>query len=99
EGIRQATLLLLSPTPGERLMRPDYGSRLHRLANAPNDDTTAVLAIHHVRQALRWWEPRVEALDVAAQADPDRPRRLKIQLRSLVRTSRRTEVLAYPVDL
>ena len=54
EAIRQAIMLLLvSTVPGERLMRPDYGSHLHRLLFAPNDQTTAGLAIHYVRQALR----------------------------------------------
>lgn len=53
ETVRQALFLLLSTTPGERLMRPGYGSRLHRLVFAPNDDTTAGLAIHYVRAPSR----------------------------------------------
>ena len=48
ESIRQAIILLLGTTPGERLMRPDYGSHLHRLLFAANDQTTAGLAIHYV---------------------------------------------------
>ena len=42
-------------------MRPGYGCHLFRLAFAPNDDTTAGLAIHYVRQALERWEPRIES--------------------------------------
>ena len=56
-AVRQALFLLLSTTPGERLMRPGYGSRLHRLVFAPNDDTTAGLAIHYVRQAIAAGSP------------------------------------------
>jgi hypothetical protein len=99
ESIRQAILLLLSTTPGERVMRPAYGSRLHRLVFAPNDDTTAGLAIHYVRQALQRWEPRVDVLDVDARADPDRAWRLNIQLRYRVRASLSTGVVAYSIDL
>ena len=99
ESIRQAIYLLLSTTPGERVMRPAYGSRLHRLMFAPNDDTTAGLAIHYVRQALRRWEPRVEVLDVDAQPDPDGSWRLNIQLHYRVRASLNTGVVAYSVDL
>lgn len=99
ESIRQAIMLLLSTTPGERLMRPAYGSRLHRLLFAPNNDTTAGLAIHYVRQALHRWEPRVDVLDVDAQADPDEPWRLNIQLRYRVRASLSTGVVAYSIDL
>ena len=52
EAVRQAVLLLLSTRPGERVMRPDYGCDLHRVLFAPNDDTTAGLAIHYVRAAV-----------------------------------------------
>ncbi len=65
-SIRQAILLLLSTRPGERVMRPTYGCDLHRLAFMPNDETTAGLAIHHVRRALLRWEPRIEVLAVDA---------------------------------
>ncbi len=40
-AVRQAILLLLTTRPGERVMRPTYGSHLHRLIFAPNDPTTA----------------------------------------------------------
>ena len=99
ESIRQAIILLLSTTPGERLMRPRYGSHLHRLVFAPNDDTTAGLAIHYVRQAIQRFEPRVEILDVDAGPDPLRPERLTIELRYRVRASLATGSLRYPVDL
>lgn len=99
ESIRQAILMLLSTTPGERVMRPAYGSRLHRLLFMPNDDTTAGLAIHYVRQALLRWEPRVEVLDVDAQADPDASWRLNILLRYRVRASLGIGTIAYSIDL
>jgi hypothetical protein len=53
-------------------MRPKYGCNLHRLIFAPNDDTTAGLAIHYVREALTMWEPRIEVLELDATRDsPD----------------------------
>ena len=76
-SIRQSLLLLLSTSPGERVMRPDYGCSLRRLVFAPNDDTTAGLAIHYVRQAVERWEPRVEILasmPVATRSIPERLR-------------------------
>ena len=50
-SVRQALLLLLSTRPGERIMRPNYGCNLHRLVFAPNDQTTAGLAIHYGAEA------------------------------------------------
>lgn len=99
ESIRQAILLLLTTTPGERLMRPQYGSHLHRLLFAPNDQTTAGLAIHYVRQAVERWEPRVQVVEVDAAAAPDEPSRLDIRLRYRVRASLATAELVYPLDL
>jgi phage baseplate assembly protein W len=98
-SIRQAILLLLSTTPGERVMRPDYGSRLHRLIFSPNDDTTAGLAIHYVRQALQRWEPRIDVLDVDAGPDPDDSWRLTVELRYRVRASLGTGTVTHSVNL
>ena len=77
-AIRQSVLMLLATIPGERVMRPDYGCDLHRLIFSPADDTTAGLAIHHVRQALERWEPRIELLDVDARLVADDPTRLDL---------------------
>lgn len=66
DAIRQSLMLLISTSPGERVMRPEYGCDLSRLVFSPNDDTTAGLAIHFVRQAVERWEPRVEVLSVDA---------------------------------
>lgn len=99
DAVRQAIVLLLSTRPGERVMRPRYGSLLHRLVFAPNDATTAGLAIHYVRQALEAWEPRVEVLDVDAGADPTDPERLVVELRYRVRASQAVATLSVPVAL
>jgi phage baseplate assembly protein W len=99
QAVRQALLLLLSTTPGERVMRPGYGSRLHRLVFAPNDATTAGLAIHYVKEAIRRWEPRVEVLDVDAGPDPDDPWKLLIQLDYRVKASLNPGALTLSVDL
>ncbi len=99
DSVRQAILLLLSTVPGERVMRPDYGCLLHRLVFAPNDDTTAGLAIHYVRQALDRWEPRIEILRLDAGRDPEAAERLNIFLQYRVRTTRRVATLALGFNL
>jgi phage baseplate assembly protein W len=98
-SVRQAILLLLVTRPGERVMRPQYGSLLHRLVFAPDDATTAGLAIHYVRQALARWELRIEVLDVDAGAEPDAPEQLVITLRYRVRASQQEATLTIPVEL
>jgi uncharacterized protein len=68
DAIRQSIMLLLTTLPGERVMRPDFGCPLHRLLFAPNDATTAGLAIHYVRQAVVRFEPRVDIVSLDAGA-------------------------------
>jgi len=99
QAVRQALLLLLSTTPGERVMRPGYGSRLHRLIFAPNDATTAGLAIHYVKEAIRRFEPRVEVVDVDAGADPDDAWKLLIRLDYRVKASLAPGTVSLSVDL
>jgi uncharacterized protein len=99
DSVRQAILLLISTRPGERVMRPTYGCHLFRLAFAPNDDTTAGLAIHYVRQALQTWEPRIEVLRLDAHAHPDHTSRLDIHLQYRLRLSARPEHLSLGLEL
>jgi phage baseplate assembly protein W len=99
DAVRQAILLLLSTTPGERVMRPDYGSLLRQLIFSPNDDTTAGLAIHYVRSAVERWERRVDILAVDAERDPDATEQLNVRLVYRVRATRQVVSQVVPVNL
>ena len=98
-SVRQALLLLIATAPGERVMRPEYGCHLNRLVFAPNDDTTAGLAIHYVRRAVQRWEPRVDIVDLDAERSVEEPNRLDIVLHYRVRASQRAYELRVPLDL
>lgn len=98
--IRQSLMILLGTVPGERVMRPDYGCPLDRLVFAPNDATTAGLAIHYVRQALRRWEPRVEILRLDAGPPPQGPAEtLRIWLDYRIRQTLERGSLSFTLDL
>jgi phage baseplate assembly protein W len=99
ESVRQSILLLLSHTRGERVMRPEYGCDLHKLVFAPNDDTTAGLAIHYTRQALERWEPRIDIIRLDAGSNADDPTRLDIMLEYRVRATQLNEQLTYSINL
>jgi phage baseplate assembly protein W len=98
-AVRQGILLLLSTRPGERVMRPKYGCNLHRLLFSPNDDTTAGLAIHYVRDALRRWEPRITILSVDAGQNPNVQGMMDITLHYRLRSSQGTESLILSLNL
>jgi uncharacterized protein len=99
EAIRQAILMLLATSPGERVMRPDYGCLLRRVIFSPNDDTTAGLAIHYVRTALERWEPRIEILRLDASADPGGRGRLEVVLEYRIRATQAVQLLNIPIEL
>ena len=98
-GVRQALLLLLLTRPGERVLRPTYGCELHKLLFWPNDDTTAGLAIHYVRQAIERWEPRVDRVRVDAQRNSELDSRLDILLEYRVRSTGDEDRLSVQLDL
>ena len=99
DSVRQAIFLLLSTSPGERVMRPAYGCDLRKLLFSPNDDTTAGLAIHYVRQALDRWEPRIEVLRLDAGRNEADPSCLTIELEYRVRATRQADRLSLSVNL
>ena len=98
-AVRQSILLLLSTTPGERVMRPDYGCDLQQLVFSPNDATTHGLAIYYVRRALARWEPRIEILQLDASASQADPGRMDILLEYRVRKTAGRENLMVSVSL
>lgn len=57
--IRQAIRIILGTAPGERVMRPDFGCRIHELIFWPANQETADIAERYVREALLRWEPRI----------------------------------------
>jgi uncharacterized protein len=99
EGIRQSIWTILGTSPGERLMRPDFGCGIHDMVFGVNNAATANAVAGAVRQALAVWEPRIDVLDVYAAADPSRPNLLVIEVNYQVRSTNSRFNLVYPFYL
>ena len=99
ESIRQAIRIILFTAKGERVMRPDFGCGIHELVFAPNDATTRGMAEHHVTEALRRWEPRIEVLRVTATAAAAHDEVLRISIDYRVRATDSRFNLVYPFYL
>lgn len=95
EDVRQAILIILQTEPGERVMRPEFGTGLRGLVFEPINTTTIALARHRVEQALLRWEPRIDQVEVAITADPPRGR-LDITVHYRVRRTNTFYNLVYP---
>jgi hypothetical protein len=97
DGIRQSIRSILGTSPGERVMRPDFGCGLHDLVFGVNHAGTANAVALEVRTALARWEPRIDVLDVFARPDGEGPDTLLIEINYLVRSTNSRFNLVYPL--
>ena len=72
-SVRQMIEVILRTTPGEQLMRPQFGAGLERLIQEPNNVTTRSRLREAVAAGLRQNERRiiVDQVDVSEDNDPN----------------------------
>ena len=99
DAVRQSVWLILATAPGERVMRPDFGCRIHDLLFATASASTIGLATEAVRDALVRWEPRIELLGVDVAPDRAEPALLRVRVDYRVRTTNNRFNLVYPFYL
>ncbi len=97
--IEQAIRIILMTAPGERVMRPEFGCRIHELVFAPHDPATEGLAILYVEEALERWEPRIELREVNVETDANRDGVLLITIRYRIRDTHNERSLVFPFYL
>ncbi len=96
DKIAQSIYVILSTPLGQRVMRPTFGSRLHELVFAPANPETLGLAELYVKEALEFWEPRVELTQINAAVDPTNPHVLLIHVQYRVKATHDERSLVYP---
>lgn len=97
--IEQAIKIILMTAPGERVMRPEFGCRIHELIFAPHDASTEGLVIHYVEQALERWEPRVDVQEVTISTDPGRDGALLVEIKYRIKDTHDERSIIYPFYL
>ncbi len=95
----QAIYIILSTSPGQRVMRPTFGCRLHELVFLPNNSYTAAQARRYVEEALGMWEPRVNVVEVDVKPDPNQDACLLITIQYEVKATHDRRSLVYPFYL
>ncbi|CAL9316582.1 GPW/gp25 family protein [Streptomyces sp. NPDC095602] len=96
ESIEHCLRALLLTGTGERVMRPDLGTRAHELVFAPGSAQNLRDLEHSVAEAVRAHEPRVELDEVRAEADPDDPTRITVSVVYRIRRSNTKANLVFP---
>jgi phage baseplate assembly protein W len=96
QRIEESIYLILSTARGERVMLPDFGCGIHELVFAPNNASTPTRVVQAVRKALTTYEPRIDVLDLEADAAPAEPNLLLIRINYRIRANNAVGNLVYP---
>jgi phage baseplate assembly protein W len=97
--IREAIRIILGTTPGERVMRPEFGCGIHELAFEIVNATTLANAESSVREALDRWEYRIDLLSVSASTEEIDQGRLLVHIDYRIRSTNAEANLVYPFYL
>ena len=99
EKVQQSVLVILGTAHGERVMRPEFGSRLREIAFEPINSGTKGRVVQYVTEAILTWEPRVELQRVDVSQDPAVAGKLLVDIEYRVRATNSMFNLVYPFYL
>ena len=99
EKVRQSIWIILGTAKGERVMRPDFGCGIYDLVFSAVTPDTAGRVSEAVRQALLFFEPRINVLDVRVRAEGEGGEVLLIVVDYQVRATNNVFNLVYPFYL
>ncbi len=95
--VRELLEMVLFTAPGERVMRPSFGTGVHQLVFAPASDEMATATQHLVRSALQQWlSDWIEVQDVLVKADDNR---LTVTVAYLLRATREQQRTSFAREL
>lgn len=99
DSIQQAIRIILGTSPGERVMRPEFGCGIAELVFETNTAQLHGRVQVQVRDALMRWEPRIDVLDVRVEAPPEQKSVLLVRIDYRVRSNNAFFNLVYPFFL
>jgi phage baseplate assembly protein W len=94
--IVQSIRIILETAPGERVMRPEFGCRIHELIFAPFNAATEGLIIYYVEEALARWEPRITVRGVDVSPDPSQDGAVLVEIRYEIKDTHDERSIVYP---
>ena len=99
KSVEESIRIILSTTPGERIMRPDFGCAINEMVFSPNSPRTVTQAVHYVEQAIIRWEPRVILKKVTGEFDQMNPVCVNIHIDYEIRSVNTFFNMVYPFYL
>jgi phage baseplate assembly protein W len=99
QNVEQSLKILLLTNLGQRVMRPDFGSKAPALVFAPGSVQYFGVLETTVREAVRDWEPRIDLEEVRVEPDLDDESRITVHIGYLVRKTNTRSNLVFPFYL
>lgn len=99
KSVEESIRIILGTTPGERVMRPDFGCKINDIVFAPDSSKTVSLAEHYIEEALVKWEPRIILKSVSGLQDEDNPGLINIHIDYEIRSVNTFFNMVYPFYL
>ena len=96
EKIRQAILIIIGTAKGERVMRPDFGCDIHERIFNVIDAGTLTLIRADVEEALIYWEPRIEVIEITPSTQGLSSGRIDIEVDYRILFTNTAHNLVYP---
>lgn len=96
ENIEQSLKILLLTNQRERVMRAAFGTTAREQLFAPGSERALRLLEKAVSDAIRDFEPRVEVLNLAAEADPRDPTHVNLEIEYQIRSTYVRGALVFP---
>ena len=96
KDIFQSIQIILGTRCGERVMRPDFGCRVHDLLFEPRDAVLVSQIQEAVLEALARWEPRIEVIAVEPEISTDSDGAIYVQIDYRIKASHDQRSIVYP---
>ncbi|WP_406631332.1 GPW/gp25 family protein [Amycolatopsis sp. WGS_07] len=96
QSVEHCLRALLLTATGERVMRPDFGTRAQESVFAPGSVQSLRDLEHSIAAAVRTYEPRVELDEVRAETDPAEESRVTVSVVYRIRSSNTKANLVFP---
>lgn len=98
ENIEESINIILRTNLGERVYRPDFGSRLSELTFEPVNSETLLKTRLYVEEALSRWEPRIKLKKVSAEPNLEK-NAISIEITYQIKNSPELNSMIYPFYL
>ena len=97
--IQTAIWIILSTSPGERLMLPTFGAGIKDYIFESNSELVCAQLQSAVQKALTQWEPRIQVVSVQATPSPEQDSLVLVLIRYQIRDTNELYNMVYPFFL